>query len=148
LITEQTNQIGIIKALGGSTSTIIRVYLTEVLVYGLLALLVSLPLGAGAAFYASRYFLDIFNIDHNTFQLSPGALTVQAAAAVAMPLIAALIPVFRGALITVREAIASYGIGGNFGGNPLDRLVERLGQRCLSAPNAMALSNMFRRKGR
>ena len=148
LITEQTNQIGIIKALGGSTGTIIRVYLTEVLVYGLLALLVSLPLGAWVAFNASRYFLDIFNIDHNTFQLSPSALAVQTAAAVAMPLIAALIPVFRGALITVREAIASYGIGGNFGANPLDRLVERLGRRFLSAPNAMALSNMFRRKGR
>ncbi|MCL4297149.1 MAG: FtsX-like permease family protein [Anaerolineae bacterium] len=148
LITEQTNQIGIMKALGGSTGVIIRVYLAGVLVYGLLALLVSLPLGAWVAFNASRYFLGIFNIDHNTFQLSPSALAVQAAAAVGVPLVAALIPVFRGALITVREAIASYGLGGTFGSNPFDRLVERLGRRFLSAPNAMALSNLFRRKGR
>ncbi|MBE7556423.1 MAG: FtsX-like permease family protein [Anaerolineales bacterium] len=148
LITEQTNQIGIMKALGGSTGVIIRVYLAGVLVYGLLALLVSLPLGAWVAFNASRYFLGIFNIDHNTFQFSPSALAVQAVAAVGVPLVAALIPVFRGALITVREAIASYGLGGTFGSNPFDRLVERLGRRFLSAPNAMALSNLFRRKGR
>ncbi len=148
LITEQTNQIGIMKALGGQTGSIVKVYLIGVLVYGLLALLVSLPLGAWVAFKAAGYFLNIFNIDHSTFQLSGRALIVQAAAAVGMPLMAALIPVFRGALITVREAIASYGLGGNFGASQLDRGVERLGRRFLSAPIALALSNMFRRKGR
>jgi putative ABC transport system permease protein len=148
LITEQTNQIGVMKALGGSTGAIIKVYLAGVLVYGLLALFISLPLGAYVAYSGARYFLDIFNIDHSAFQFSPRALALQALAAVLVPLIAALIPVFKGALITVREAIASYGLGGNFGYNLLDRLVERLGRRFLSAPNAMALSNMFRRKGR
>ncbi|MCG3208989.1 MAG: hypothetical protein FOGNACKC_02602 [Anaerolineae bacterium] len=148
LITEQTNQIGVMKALGGGMPTIIKIYLTGVLAYGLLALLVSLPLGAWVAYSAATYFLNIFNIDHSTFEVSRSALLMQAAAAVGVPLVAALIPVLRGALITVREAIASYGIGGNFGGNPLDRLVERLGARFLPPPQAMALSNMFRRKGR
>lgn len=148
LITEQTNQIGIIKALGGRIGTIIKIYLTGVFIYGALALFISLPLGAWVAYNAARYFLNIFNIDHSAFQFSQWALTMQAVAAVGVPFLAALIPIFRGALITVREAIASYGIGGNFGDNPLDRLVERLGRRFLSAPNAMALSNMFRRKGR
>lgn len=148
LITEQTHQIGVIKALGGSTGVIVRVYLSGVLVYGLLALFISLPLGAWVAHSAAAYFLDIFNIDHSAFQISPRALTIQVAAAIGVPLTAALIPVFRGALITVRQAIASYGIGGNFGGNPFDRLIERLGARFLSPPHAMALNNMFRRKGR
>ena len=148
LITEQTHQIGVMKALGGSTGTIVKVYLTGVLAYGLMALFVSLPLGAWVAHSAAAYFLDIFNIDHSTFQYSSRALLIQTAAALGVPLTAALIPVFRGALITVRQAIASYGIGGNFGGNPFDRLIERFGTRFLSPPHAMALSNMFRRKGR
>jgi putative ABC transport system permease protein len=148
LITEQTNQIGVMKALGGRTGVIIKVYLAGVLVYGLLALFISLPSGAYVAYNAARYFLNIFNIDHSAFQISPRALVFQGVAAVAVPLIAALIPIFKGALITVREAIASYGLGGTFGQNPFDRLVERLGRRFLSAPNAMALSNLFRRKGR
>jgi putative ABC transport system permease protein len=148
LITEQINQIGVIKALGGKTATILKVYLAGVFIYGALALFVSLPLGAFAAFSGARYFLGIFNIEHSGFQLSSQALLFQAAAAIGVPLVAASIPVLRGALITVREAIASYGLSGTFGQNPFDRLVERLGRRLFSAPNAMALSNMFRRKGR
>ncbi len=148
LINEQTNQIGIMKAVGGRTHVIVKVYLAGVLAYGLLALLVSLPLGGWAAFHAARYFLGIFNIHHNTFQFSSQVMLIQVATAVGVPLVVAFIPIFRGASISVREAIASYGLGSNFGASHLDRLVERLGRRFLSAPNAMALSNMFRRKGR
>ncbi len=149
LITEQTNQIGIIKAIGGKTGIIIKVYLIGVLAYGALALFISLPLGAYAAFSGARYFLDIFNIDHSAFQFSSRAVTLQVIAAVAVPLLAALWPVFSGAFITVREAIASYGLGsGNFGVSRFDRFIERQGRRFLSAPNAMALGNLFRRKGR
>ena len=148
LITEQKNQIGVIKALGGKMGTILKVYLAGVLVYGSLALFVSLPLGAYAAFSGAGYFLGIFNIDHSTFAFSTRAVLIQIAAAVGVPLLAALLPVFSGALITVREAIASYGLGGNFGTSRFDQLIERLGRRFLSAPNAMALANMFRRKGR
>jgi putative ABC transport system permease protein len=148
LITQQTNQIGVLKAIGGQTGFIIRVYLVGVVVYGALALFVSLPLGAYLAFNVTRYFLDIFNIDYNLFHLAPRAVVIQILAAIAVPLLAALWPVLSGARITVREAIASYGLGGNFGTNRLDRWIERLSSRFLSAPNAIALGNMFRRKGR
>ncbi|MCB9098887.1 MAG: ABC transporter permease [Anaerolineales bacterium] len=148
LITEQKSQIGVMKAIGGRTGTIVKVYLMAVLVYGALALFISLPLGAYVAFSAAGYFLGIFNIDHSTFEFSTRAIIIQAAAAIAVPLLAALIPVFNGAMVTVRAAIASYGLGGNFGASRLDRGIERLSRRFLSAPNAIALANMFRRKGR
>ncbi|MFQ5614429.1 MAG: ABC transporter permease, partial [Anaerolineae bacterium] len=148
LITQQTDQIGIIKAIGGTTGTIIKVYLTGVLVYGSLALFISLPLGAFLAFGLSQRFLNLFNIDYDAFQVSNQALILQAIAAIAVPLLAALGPVLNGARITVREAIASYGLGGNFGSSGFDRAVERVAQRLLSAPYAIAVGNMFRRKGR
>ena len=148
LITEQKHQIGVMKAIGGQTGTLIKVYLTGVFVYGTLALLISLPLGAYAAFSGAAYFLDIFNIDHSRFEFSTRVVIIQIVAAVAVPLLAALWPVFSGALMTVRAAIASYGLGGNFGTNRLDRLVEPVALRFLSAPNALALGNLFRRKGR
>ena len=50
LITQQTNQIGIIKAIGGKTGDIMKIYLAGVLIYGVLALLIALPLGAFLAF--------------------------------------------------------------------------------------------------
>jgi putative ABC transport system permease protein len=148
LITQQTNQIGIIKAVGGTTGTIVKIYLAGVLVYGLLALFISLPLGAFLAFGLSQWFLNLFNIDYDVFRVSNQAIIFQALAAIAVPLLAALWPVLAGATITVREAIANYGLGGDFGSNRLDRVVEHIGQRFLSSPYATALGNMFRRKGR
>jgi len=149
LITQQTNQIGIIKAIGGSTTTILKTYMAEVLAYGLLALLVSLPLGVTVAFGITQWFLNLFNIDYETFQFSNRALIYQGIAAVAAPLVAALWPVLQGAAITVREAIASYGLGsGGFGSGWFDRAVEKIGSALLPSHYALALSNTFRRKGR
>jgi putative ABC transport system permease protein len=148
LITQQTNQIGIIKAIGGTTATVLKIYLAGVLVFGLLALTISLPLGAFLAFAITKWFLNLFNIDYEVFQVSNRAISYQVIAAIAAPLVAALWPVLAGATITVREAIASYGLGGNFGSSWLDRSVERIGERLLPSSYAMALSNMFRRKGR
>ena len=63
-------------------------------------------------------------------------------------MLAGLPPVLKGAAITVRQAIASYGIGSNFHSGRIDRIVERIGQRWLPSHYATALGNMFRHKGR
>ena len=148
LITQQTNQIGIIKAIGGRTGAIIKIYLAGVTVYGLLSLVVALPLGAWLAFGLSQWFLNIFNIEYQTFQISSRAIVLQVLAAMGAPMLVALWPVLTGAALTVREAVASYGLGGDFGSTWLDRAVERAAQRLLRTPYAIAVGNLFRRKGR
>ena len=149
IITEQTHQIGIIKAIGGMRQTIIRLYLGGVLIYGTLALAIALPLGAAIAYGSSRWFLYLFNIDHEVFQISERAVIYQVVAALAVPVFASLWPVLHGAAISVRAAIASYGLGsGHYGSRWLDRWVERIGNSYLSPPQALAAGNMFRRKGR
>ena len=148
LITQQTNQIGMIKAIGGTTGTILKVYLAGVLVLGALALLISLPLGMFLSYSLTRWFLNLFNIDYETFHWSSTAVALQVGAAIVVPLIAALWPVLKGAMITVRQAIASYGLGGDFGQSKLDQAVEHVGQRLLPSAYAMALANTVRRKGR
>ncbi len=149
LITQQTNQIGVIKAIGGNTGTVVKIYLAGVIIYGFLALFVALPLGAFIAFGISQWFLNLFNIDYDVFQISRQAITYQVIAALAAPLLAALWPVLNGARLTVREAIASYGLGsGKFGSSWFDKIVEQVGAKFMSAPYAIALGNMFRRKGR
>jgi putative ABC transport system permease protein len=115
LITQQTNQIGILKAIGGRQTTIVGLYSVSAFVYGLLALMLGMPLGALAAFGITRYFLDLFNIDLVHFEYSRLAIGLTVASAVAAPLLAGLPPIIQGARITVREAIASYGLGGHFG---------------------------------
>lgn len=147
-ITQQTNQIGILKAIGARTGTIARLFLVSTAIFGLLALILALPLAAMTAFGVTRYFLDLFNIDFNTFQFSARAVWLQVGAAIATPLLAGLVPIARGAALTVRQAIASYGLGGTFGSSRLDRAVDRFGERWLPSHYATALGNMFRRKSR
>jgi putative ABC transport system permease protein len=148
LITQQTNQIGVLKAIGGKTGTIIAVYLVSTLVYGTLAFLIALPLGAMVAFSMTKSLLNLYNIDFDQFQYSSQAIMFQAASALAAPMLAGLPPILKGARITVREAIASYGLGGDYRSGWLDRLVEGIGQRWLPSYYAQSLGNMFRHKGR
>ncbi len=148
LITQQTNQIGVLKAIGGRTHTIILIYLASALIYGLLALVIALPAGALTAFGMTQSFLNLFNIDYEQFEFSGEAVTFQVLSALVVPLLAGFIPAFQGAIITVRQAIASYGLGGDFHSNWIDRTVDRIGNRLLSSEYATALGNMFRHKGR
>jgi putative ABC transport system permease protein len=71
---------------------------------------------------------------------------IQIVTGVAVPLAAALVPVIGGAGVTVREAISSHGIGGDFGQGWLDCLIGRI--RHLPRPLALGLRNAFRRKAR
>jgi putative ABC transport system permease protein len=100
------------------------------------------------AYQSTKYILALFNINYAYFQFSRNALLWQIIAALIVPIITGLWPILKGTSITVREAIASYGIGGSFGNSKFDRIIERFGDLFLSAPYAMALGNTFRQKGR
>ena len=148
LITQQTNQIGILKAIGGRTRSIVGMYLVSALVYGMLAFVIAFPLGAIVAHALTKSFLNLFNIDFDQFTISRQAVILQAFSAIAAPLLAGLPPILKGAGITVRQAIASYGLGGGYRSGRLDRWVEKIGERLLPSHYATALGNMFRHKGR
>jgi putative ABC transport system permease protein len=148
LITQQTNQIGIIKAIGGRTPSIVGMYLVSALVYGALAFVIALPLGAMVAHSLTKVFLNLFNIDYDTFHISRNAVILQALCALLAPLLAGLPPILKGAAITVRQAIANYGLGGGYRSGKVDRFVESIGARLLPSHYATALGNMFRHKGR
>lgn len=148
LITQQTNQIGILKAIGGRMPTIVGMYMVSALVYGTLAFIIALPLGAIVAHSITKLFLNLFNIDYDIFHISRNAVILQALCALLAPLLAGLPPILKGAGITVRQAIASYGLGGGYRSGRLDRVVEAVGARLLPSHYATALGNMFRHKGR
>jgi putative ABC transport system permease protein len=145
LITQQTNQIGIIKAIGGKTPSIVGMYLVSALVYGVLAFIIAFPLGAIVAHSITKVFLNLFNIDYDTFHISRNAVILQALCAILAPLLAGLPPILKGAAITVRQAIASYGLGGGYRSGRVDRFVDAAGARSLPSHYATALGNMFRR---
>lgn len=148
LITQQTDQIGVLKAVGGRRCHIVAAYLPGVVIYGVVALALALPTGMLTAFYATQAFLNLFNVDYATFQFSTQAVMLQVLTAVLAPVLAGLAPVWRGAAMSVREAIATYGLGGDFGATRFDRALEQVGARFLPTVYAASLGNLFRRKSR
>ena len=144
LISQQTRQIGMMKAIGAQGWQILAIYLISVLIYGGLALVIALPLGAILAYELYASFLTIFGLIPGPFQVSTIAVATQIGIALLAPLLTAMLPVLAGAHITVREAISNYGVGGAAG------LLEKLLVRFKFMPLKLGLmiSNTFRNKKR
>ena len=142
IMAQQVDRIGIMKAIGVPYRAILGTYLSQALLLSLIALFISLLPALLFAWGLSSWFLNLFNITVTSFQWSPRALVIQIVAALLVPLLATLRPVMQGARITVREALAGYGLGANFVAAP--RAV-RLGQKLFRSPmRAAAFGNLFR----
>ncbi len=151
LMTQQIRQIGIMKTVGARAGQIVQMYLAAVLIFGLLSLLVAVPLGALAAYGMTQYLADLVNFDLSGFRIPLPAIMLEVVVGLFVPILAALYPVLSGARVTVHEAINSYGLSkGLFGRSFLDRLIERMtgSYLALSRPLRISLRNTFRRKGR
>jgi putative ABC transport system permease protein len=147
ILTQQTRQIGVMKSIGARGHDIVGMYLMMVFVFGVLALLVAIPLGALGAQVFVNVFAGLLNFDALGGGIPPHVLGLEVMIGLLIPLLAALWPVLSGTRITVREAISGYGLGkGRYGRSRLDRLIGRI--RLLSRPLLLSLRNTFRRKGR
>jgi putative ABC transport system permease protein len=146
LLTEQRRQIGMMKAIGGTGRQITGIYLVLVTVYGLLSLVVALPIGMGLGYLFTRAVTQFLNVDIVNFYLPAQVFLLQLIAALLVPIVASAIPVLGGVQVTAREALSSYGIGSKGGYGLLDRLLLRV--RGLPRPVLLSLRNTFRRKGR
>jgi putative ABC transport system permease protein len=146
IMTQQVWQIGVMKVIGATIGRVVRIYLAVALVYGLVSLLLAVPLGAIAAHLLAAWLLSLFNISIGPFRVMPGAVAIQVVVGLVVPVLAALVPVIGGARISAHQAISSYGLGGRFGRGWLDRLLGHI--HFLSRPLALSLRNTFRRKAR
>jgi putative ABC transport system permease protein len=144
IISSQTDQIGIMKAIGARTGNILGFYLTVVFIYGLLSLAVSLPLGILGAWGVSKWLVGSFGANLGSFRISNQAIIVQSVIALFAPLLVALIPISAAARITVREAISSYGLSAKTG--LLERVLTKI--KFLSRLVLLTVSNTFRHKWR
>jgi putative ABC transport system permease protein len=144
IISSQTDQIGIMKAIGGRTRQVVGYYLRMVLIYGLLSLAISLPLGIAGAWATSTWLVSSFGADLGEFELDAMALTAQVIICLLAPLLASLVPIFNAARITVREAVSTYGLSTRVG--LLEKSLNSL--RLFSRLMVVTISNTFRHKGR
>ncbi len=144
IIAQQVEQIGIMKAIGATTGKILLFYLSNIMVYSLLALALALPMGIFGGWAITSWLVGSFNADPGDFTVSPLAVGVMGLIALLAPLLASLVPIFSGARITVREAISTYGL--STGGGLLERLLAKT--KRLSRMILLTISNTFRHKWR
>lgn len=144
IITQQVDQIGVMKAIGASSRQVFLGYFMLVLAYGILAALISIPMGALGARGLQTLFLNLLNMADPGFSIDITAISVQVTVAIIAPIFAALLPLRTGIRITVREAINTYGLTGSTG--IIEQVITRL--RRLPYSVLLVLSNTFRNRKR
>jgi putative ABC transport system permease protein len=145
LMTQQTRQIGIMKAVGGGNSQIFIMYVVLILAFGLAALAIAIPVANSLAKTLGGGMAAYLNFHPGPYVGYRSAYIQQVIVALIVPLLAAAWPIYNSVRVTVREAVSDYGIGGN--AKPKHKSVGK-GALLLSRPMRLSLRNAFRKKVR
>jgi putative ABC transport system permease protein len=153
LLTQQKRQIGVMKAVGGSTIQILGMYLVMVLAYGVMALLIAIPLGMVGARELSSALAIFFNFEIYSMEVPPQTFLIQIVIGLILPVLASLVPFISSLRISAAEAMSVYSMSkGRFGYNPIDQMLSGVNlwfTRKFSVRSILlSVRNTFRNKGR
>jgi len=162
LLNQHLRHIGVMKLVGARRSQIFEMYFALILAFGVIALLIAVPLGGQGAYALAAFIASKVNFNILGYRIVPLALVVQIVVGLAVPLLAGLLPVLNGSRITVLRALSGETAGAEkkpgLVGTQRESLLERLQLRFSSLlarrgihiprPLLISLRNTFRRKGR
>ena len=170
LLNQHMRHIGVIKLVGGRNHQVLGMYLVLILVFGLLALLIAVPLGGQGAYALAAFIADKMSFSLLGYRIVPIAFAIQIVVGLLVPLVAGLAPVIGGARVTVLRAISgdltmdekrvdeSPPAPGHGGPGKQESRWERFQTRVTNAlarrgihiprPLLISLRNTFRRRGR
>ena len=161
LLNQHLRHIGVIKLVGGSRRQVFIMYLTLIMSFAALALLIAVPLGGQGAYGLAVFIATELNFNILGYRIVPMALLIQIAVGILVPLVAGLAPVINGSRITVLRALS-----GDLGGDEnqpqagqtriswfdwaMIRATRILASRRIHFPRPFIISlrNTFRRRGR
>ncbi|HUH96791.1 MAG TPA: FtsX-like permease family protein, partial [Anaerolineales bacterium] len=162
LLNQHLRYIGVMKLVGGRNRQILIMYLALIVSFGVLALLIAVPLGGQGAYGLAAFIAGELRFNLLGYRIVPLALAIQIAIGILVPLAAGLVPVVNGSKVTVLKAISGDLARG--AGKPLRRGPKResnlekfqtratlaLSRRGLHIPRPLLISlrNTFRRRGR
>ena len=161
LLTQHLRYIGVIKLVGGQRRQVFFMYLTLIIAFSILALLLAVPLGGQGAYGLASFIAGELNFNLLGYRIVPTALVIQILVGLLIPVIAGFIPVINGSRITVLRALS--------GGMAEDEMKAKAGEKRLPwfdwiqvkatgilsrrgihipRPFVISLRNTFRRKSR
>ncbi len=109
VVAQQVPIIGVLKALGSGRGLVLRQYGRMVVLFGLMALALAVPLGLVGAWFMSSTLAGQLNYDIPSFGLPWQTVMVQLVGALAIPALAALGPLRAASNLTIREAFSPTG---------------------------------------
>ena len=145
LLAQQLRQIGVMKLVGARRVQIMGMYLLLVISYGVIALIVAIPLGAAAGYGFSAFMAYLLGAVLQGFRFVPVAIIAQVLLAILIPLGAGFVPVNNGAKTSVQEAISNYRPGGQ---PARTNLFKAAWIAWISRPILLSFRNTFRKRGR
>ena len=146
LMDQQIQQIGIMKTVGARRKQIIALYIGLILIFGLLAFAIAVPLAYQATYRLLGLLVVKLNIALQARRVVPQVILIQGVLAILVPEGAAFAPIWQGAKISVQEALSGVRQNAVQTGGWIDRQLAQI--RRLSRPMRISLRNVFRRKGR
>jgi putative ABC transport system permease protein len=147
MMTQQLRQIGVMKLIGGLSNQILGMYLTLIIAYSVIALVLAVPLGALAGYGLASFIAGLMGAVLLGFRFIPAAIVMQVIIAFLIPLASGFVPVNRGSKTNVRRAISNYRPGNQSSGRSF---LNQSGAwvRWISRPILLSFRNTFRKTGR
>lgn len=147
LLAQQVRQIAAMKAVGARSAQIAGLYLTAVLAIAAAAVMIGLPVGLVTGRGFATVIAQLLNFTLYNMAVPGWAYALVVAAGLLIPLTVAYVPIAKATRVTVREAIADYGIvRGRMAGEWLDHMISHV--RGLDRTLVLGIRNAFRRTGR
>lgn len=143
IIAQQVKQIGIMRSIGASRMQIVRMYLINVLIFSVLALIIAIPLGLLGSWWLAGFIAGYLNFDLTRLTMPLHIILLEIVLGLVVPLGAALYPILNGNRISVYDAIYRQGISGVWRRRKIEKKISRLPR-----PFLLALRNTFRKKSR
>jgi putative ABC transport system permease protein len=161
LLNQHLRHIGVIKLVGGRNRQVFFMYLALIISFGVLALLIAVPLGGQGAYGLALFIASQLNFNILGYRIVPFAFIVQILVGILVPLVAGLVPVVNGSRVTVLSALSGdlardqkQAEGGETRVHWVDwiqvRFTHLLAKRGIHIPRPFVISlrNTFRRRGR
>lgn len=144
ILSRQIRQIGILKAIGASGFQVVQMYLTMVLLMGMIASMIAIPLAVLSGNAFARFVADILNFQILTTELPVYLYGILISFGLLVPILFSLPALVKGVRVSVYDAISDYGIPREGTGNKTDKV------SFISLPTllVMAIRNTRRRKYR
>jgi len=146
IVSEQTREIAMMKAIGATRATVFRSFLTTSALIGFIGAGIGAGLGILVAFLVERTLMkQSFGFDA-PFGVEWPTVGISLAVGVGVVVLASLPAIFRTLRVSVVDGLESHGISADYGHTLLDRALMRV--RGLPRVVQMGVRNAARRKGR